>query len=101
MKKSEIKTMIKEEADQWTQLDVEKVFKAATLAMKSLAGAKRNIEKLSDELFNHGDKPQGSTLERMVDKNSFKYIDKTIVDINKIRTGLQAMFPSVKTISTR
>ena len=101
MKKSELKTIIKEESESWTQRDVENIFKAATLAMKSLDGAKRNIHKLSSEVAKHGNKPQGSTLGRMVDEKDINYIDRSIINLNKVRTGLQAMFPDLKTISTR
>ena len=35
------------------------------LALKSLAGAKRNIDKLSSELVEHANKPQGSALGKI------------------------------------
>lgn len=105
MKKSQLHKIIKEEFsnalkedgnDEWTQGDVGGLYKATMLTLKSLAGAKRNIDKLSSEIVKHTNKPQGSALGKMVDEQSIQDIDSAIIKIAKIKQGLEAMFPGVK-----
>ena len=105
MNKSELHKLIQEEIksvltedgnDEWTHGDVGRLYKATMLTLKSLAGAKRNIDKLSSELVEHANKPQGSVLGQMVDEQSIKHIDGAIIKIAKIKQGLEAMFPGVK-----
>ena len=105
MKKSQLDKLIKEEITSlltedennvWTQGDFSRLYKATMLTLKSLAGAKRNIDKLSSEIFKHTNKPQGSVLGQMVDEQSIKHIDGAIIKIAKIKQGLEAMFPGVK-----
>ena len=103
MKKSQLDKIIKEEItslltenEEWTQGDFSRLYKATMLTLKSLAGAKRNIDKLSSEIVKHTNKPQGSALGQMVDEQSIKHIDSAIIKIAKIKQGLEAMFPGVK-----
>ena len=103
MKKSQLNKLIQEEItslltenEEWTQGDVDILYKSTMLALKSLAGAKRNIDKLSSEVFKHTNKPQGSVLGQMVDVQSTIAIDGVIIKIAKIKKGLEAMFPGIK-----
>jgi hypothetical protein len=97
MKKLELNKLIREEIskvlkedgnDEWTQGDVGGVYKATMLTLKSLAGAKRNIDKLSSEIVKHTNKPQGSVLGKMIDENNIMKIDDVIIKISKIKQGL-------------
>ena len=105
MKKSQLNKLIQEEIksvlteddnNEWTQGDVDRLYKSTMLALKSLAGAKRNIDKLSSELVKHANKPQGSALGQMVDVQSVIAIDGAIIKIAKIKQGLEGMFPGIK-----
>ena len=105
MKKSQLNKLIQEELksvltedgnNEWTHGDVGRLYKATMLTLKSLAGAKRNIDKLSSEIVKHTNKPQGSALGKMVDEQSIQDIDSAIIKIAKIKQGLEAMFPGVK-----
>ena len=105
MKKFQLHKLIQEEIskslnedgnDEWTQGDVGRVYKATMLTLKSLAGVKRNIDKLSSEIVKHTNKPQGSVLGKMIDEQSIQDIDSAIIKIAKIKQGLESMFPGVK-----
>ena len=105
MKKSQLRKIIHEEIKSvltedennvWTQGDFSRLYKATMLTLKSLAGAKRNIDKLSSEIVKHTNKPQGSALGKMIDENNIMKIDDVIIKISKIKQGLDVMFPGVK-----
>jgi len=66
MKTSELKTIIKEEANDWTGKDLMDVAQALLLAKKSIYGAVRNMNNLEKIMAKHKNKPQGDILHSMV-----------------------------------
>ena len=66
MKKSELKSIIKEEADQWTGRDLIDTAQALVLAKKSLLGAILNLEKLEKQMVKHKNKKHGDVLYNML-----------------------------------
>ena len=62
MKTSELKTIIKEESENWTGKDLMDIHRQYALIEKSIAGALRNIEKLDNLIAKHKNKSQGDVL---------------------------------------
>ena len=93
MKKSELKTMIKEEAEDWTGKDLIDTAKALVLAKKSLIGAIRNLEKLENILSKFKNKPQGDVLHSMLPgRQQVKMLGLPLAKLDKLDKGMGAMF---------
>ena len=89
MKKSEIKSIIKEEANDWTGKDLIDTAKALVLAKKSLLGAIRNLEKLEARMVQNKSKPQGDVLYRML---PVMKLSGQLAGLEKLDKGMGAMF---------
>ena len=93
MKKSNLKTIIKEEAEQWTGRDLINLKKQIFLTAKSLNGATRNLQKLEKMMERHQNKPQGNTLFSMsTSRGDQVAIDRVLGKVNKLVDGLKAVF---------
>ena len=89
MKKSELKSIIKEEANDWTGKDLIDTAKALVLAKKSLLGAIRNLEKLEAKMAQNKSKPQGDILYRML---PVMKLSGQLAGLDKLDKGMGAMF---------
>ena len=89
MKKSEIKTLIKEEAEVWIEKDIIDTAEALVLAKKSLIGAIRNFQKLEVQMAKHKNKPQGDILYSML---PVMKLSGQLSGLNKLDKGMGRVF---------
>ena len=89
MKKSELKTIIKEEADQWTGKDLIDTAKALELAKKSMLGAIRNFEKLEARMAQNKSKPQGDIIYNLL---PVMKLSGQLAKLDKLDGAMGAMF---------
>jgi len=89
MKKSDLKTLIKEESENWTGKDLIVTAKALVLAKKSMLGAIRNFEKLEAKMAQNKNKPQGDVLYRML---PVMKLSGQLAGLDKLDQGMGALF---------